>query len=69
MKANDMLSAFVPFVQFVCVLFGVIAAWKGFTLLVPAIGGVVALKGGSAETMATIAGGLALVVLAIRGKA
>ncbi len=60
---TNILNACRPLISFVAVLYGVIAAWKGLTELVPIIGQVVpiSIKGGSAQTMALIAGALALV--------
>lgn len=60
---TQILNACRPLISFVAVLYGVIAAWKGLTELVPVIAQVVpiSIKGGSAQTMALIAGALALV--------
>lgn len=60
---NQILTACTPLIRFVSLLFGVIAAWKGLTELIPVIGQAVpiAVKGGSAQNMAIIAGALALV--------
>ena len=60
---NQILSACTPLIRFVSLLFGVIAAWKGLTELVPVLNQIVpiAVKGGSAQNMALIAGALALV--------
>lgn len=70
--ATDFLNALLPMVTFVALLFGVLAAWKGLVEIIPVIGQVVPIsvnKGGSAQTMATIAGALALVVMAMgKGK-
>lgn len=67
---TDILNAMAPLITFVCMLFGVLAAWKGLIEIVPIIGQVVpvSVRGGSAQSMATVAGALALVVMALRGK-
>lgn len=71
-SATDILQAFQPLVAFVALLFGVLAAWKGLTEIIPVINQIVPLsvnKGGNAQSMATVAGALALVVLALgKGK-
>lgn len=63
---NQILAACRPLVGFVSILFGVIAAFKGLTELVPVIAQIVPLqiRGGKAESMAIIAGALALVAKA-----
>lgn len=60
---NQILNACRPMIQFTALLFGVIAAWKGLTELVPVLNQIVpiSVKGGSAQNMAIIAGALALV--------
>lgn len=60
---NQILTACRPLVQFVSLLFGVIAAWKGLLELVPVLGQVVpiSIRGGNAQSMAIVAGALALV--------
>lgn len=61
--ANQVLTACRPLIGFASVLFGVIAAWKGLTELIPVLGQAVpiSVKGGSAQNMAILAGALALV--------
>ncbi len=72
-SANDILQSFQPLVAFVALLFGVLAAWKGLTEVIPVINQIIPVsinKGGNAQSMATVAGALALVVLALgKGKA
>jgi hypothetical protein len=60
---NQILTACTPLIRFVALLFGVIAAFKGLTELVPVIGQAlpISVKGGSAQNMAIIAGALSLV--------
>jgi hypothetical protein len=60
---NQILTACTPLIRFVSLLFGTIAAFKGLTELIPAIGQLlpISVKGGSAQNMAIIAGALALV--------
>ena len=71
-SANDFLQACQPLVAFVALLFGVLAAWKGLTEIIPVINQIIPIsvnKGGTAQSMATVAGALALVVLALgKGK-
>ena len=68
--ATDLLEACKPLVAFVSLLFGVLAAWKGLGEVIPVINQIIPVsvnKGGSAQTMATVAGALALVVMALGG--
>jgi uncharacterized membrane protein len=60
---NQILNACRPLVQFVSLLFGVIAAYKGLLEVVPVLGQIVpiTMRGGSAQSMAIVAGALALV--------
>lgn len=70
-SATDILHAFQPLVAFVALLFGVLAAWKGLTEVIPVVNQIVpiSVKGGNAQSMATVAGALSLVVLALgKGK-
>lgn len=67
---TNFLNSLAPLVSFVCLLFGVLAAWKGLLEVVPIISQIVpvTVRAGSAQAMATVAGALALVVIAMRGK-
>lgn len=70
-SANNILQSCQPLVAFVALLFGVITAWKGLVEVFPIIGQVLQLpikNSGSAQSTATVAGALALVVLALGGK-
>jgi hypothetical protein len=60
---NQILNACRPLISFTALLFGVIAAYKGLTSLVPVLAQIVPVnvKGGSAQEMAVIAAALALV--------
>lgn len=60
---NQILTACTPMIRFASLLFGVIAAWKGLCELIPVLGQAVPItvKGGSAQSMAILAGALALV--------
>ena len=60
---NQILTACRPLVGFVSLLFGVIAAYKGLLEIVPVLGQIIPIqiRGGNAQTMALIAGALALV--------
>ncbi len=57
---TDILKSLQPFVLFVALLFGVIAAWHGLSELVPVLRQVWAPKG-SAQSMALIGAALAII--------
>lgn len=61
---NGVLAQLRPFIQFVALLFGVIAAWHGLAELLPVIKQVWAPRG-SAQSMAIV--GAALAIIAGRG--
>lgn len=59
-QVTDILKSLQPFVLFVALLFGVIAAWHGLSELVPVLRQVWAPKG-SAQSMALIGAALAII--------
>lgn len=59
-QINSILNRCIPFVRMVALLFGVIAAWHGLGELFPVIKQVWAPRG-SAQSMATVGGALALI--------